>query len=267
MERRKFVIGMGSLAAGGAAATGTGAFTSAVVPREGDINVANDSNAFLQLKAGGARGVGERVDQNGSGELYIDLDDDAGGDGVNDQSKYQLGAMNDSATGDEIAFDSLYDSDSSPAAAGNGEPWVDDSTNDGLDQSAFVLHNQSGQTLDIQIGLNSASGSPGATLYLQGKATAIDSGGEDSQLDGATQTQTTDLDLSDPTEGQEDEEEALSFNNDGEGADEAIPSGESVYVSFQVDTTEAQTADGTSLAEELTISANEAADPGGEDTT
>jgi hypothetical protein len=267
MERRKFVIGLGSLAAGGAAAMGTGAFTSAVVPREGDINVANDSNAFLQLEAGGARGVGQRVGQNGSGELYIDLDEDAGGDGVNDQSKYQLGAMNDSATGDEIDFMSLYDSDSTPGAAGTGEPWVDDGSDDGVDQSAFVVHNQSGQTLDLQIGLNSGSGSPGAVLYLQGKATAIAGGGEDSQLDGATQTRTTDLDLSDPTESQDDEEEALSFNNDGEGADEAIPAGESVYVSFQVDTTEAQTEDGISLAEELTISANEAADPGGEAET
>jgi len=268
MQRRNLLIGMGSLAAGGAAAMGTGAFTSAVIPRTADVSVANDSNAFIQLEAGGARGVGERIGQNDSGELYIDLDKGADGKGVNDQAQYQLGAMNDSATGDEIEFDSIYDSDSTPKAVGDGEPWVSasNSDNDGepVDQSAFVIHNESGQTLDLQIGLNSASESPGATLYLQGKATAIDSGGNDSQLDGATQTRTTDLDLSDPTESQDDEEEALSFNNDGEGADEAIPAGESVYVSFQIDTTEADTGNGVSLAEELTISANEAADPGGE---
>jgi len=258
---------MGSLAAGAAATMGTGAFTSAVVPRSADVSVANDSNAFIQLEEGGARGVGERIGKE-SGELYIDLDEGASGDGINDQAKYQLGAMNDTAEGDEIDFDSIYDSDSNPKAAGDGEPWVSstNSNNNGepVDQSAFVLHNESGQTLDIQVGLQSASGSPGATLYLQGKATGIDSGGNDSQLDGATATQTTDLDLSDPTEAQQDEEEALSFNNDGDGADEAIPSGESVYISFQVDTTEGDTEDGISLAEELTISANEAADPGGE---
>ncbi|OYR46020.1 DUF1102 domain-containing protein [Halorubrum sp. Ea8] len=42
MERRKFVIGLGSLAAGGAAATGTGAFTTASVDRGANIRVSND---------------------------------------------------------------------------------------------------------------------------------------------------------------------------------------------------------------------------------
>ncbi|MGQ3329587.1 hypothetical protein [Halorubrum sp. FL23] len=263
MDRRKFVIGLGSLAAGGAAATGTGAFTSAVVPRSADVTVQNDSNAYLQLEAGGARGVGDRIGQEG-GELYIDFGKDASGSGVNDNATYQIGAMNDDGKGDGITFDSLYDDDSAPAASGDGEPYVESS---GEDQSAFVVRNMSGQTLDLQIGMNTASANTGATVYLQGKATAIsgDDGStstdDPSQLDGATATNTAELDLSDPTTGQGDALQALSFNNAND-PDEAIPPGESVYVSIQVDTSDGGTPDGRSLAEELTISANEAADPG-----
>ena len=263
MERRKFVIGLGSLAAGGAAATGTGAFTAATVPRQADIGVQNDSNAYLQLRAGGARGVGERVGKDGDGELYIDFDEDAGGSGVNDDSRYQLGAMNDTATGDSIAFESLFDSDSFPKAKGDGEPLATAGVSPPVDQSAFVLSNQSGQTLDIEIGLNTSSSNTNATVYLQGKASAISGSGADSQLDAATATNTSELDLNETGETQDAPGEALSFNN-GNPQDEAIPPGESVYVSIQVDTTGGETGAGTVLSEELVISANEAADPGEE---
>ncbi|QKY17070.1 hypothetical protein [Halorubrum sp. CBA1229] len=47
MERRKFVIGLGSLAAGGAAATGTGAFTSAEVDRQVTVDVEDDVQGYL----------------------------------------------------------------------------------------------------------------------------------------------------------------------------------------------------------------------------
>ena len=47
MKRRKFVIGLGSLAAGGAAATGTGAFTSAEVNRKVTVDVEDDVQGYL----------------------------------------------------------------------------------------------------------------------------------------------------------------------------------------------------------------------------
>jgi hypothetical protein len=50
MERRKFVIGLGSLAAGGAAATGTGAFTSAEIDRTVSVDVDSDADAYVGLK-------------------------------------------------------------------------------------------------------------------------------------------------------------------------------------------------------------------------
>jgi hypothetical protein len=230
------------------------------------MRVENDTDAYLRLSAGDARGVGERVGKDG-GELYIDFDDQdtgAGGSGINDDSRYQLGAMNDDATGDGIDFESLFDDDTIPEADGDGEPL----SSNGVKQSAFVLSNQSGQTLDIEIGLNTTSDNNNATVYLQGKATAIsrdrsDGSGTDSQLDGATATNTSELDLNDEDSTPENDEktEALSFNNAND-PDEAIPPGESVYVSIQVDTTGGETAANTSLSEELVISANQAADPG-----
>jgi hypothetical protein len=50
MERRKFVVGLGSLAAGGAAATGTGAFASVEATRGVSVTVAGDSSAYLGLE-------------------------------------------------------------------------------------------------------------------------------------------------------------------------------------------------------------------------
>jgi hypothetical protein len=49
MERRKFLIGAGSLAAGSAAAVGTGAFTSVEADRSLSIAVAGDASAFLSI--------------------------------------------------------------------------------------------------------------------------------------------------------------------------------------------------------------------------
>ncbi len=49
MERRKFVLGVGALAAGGAAAVGSGAFTSVSAERRINIAVADDSEAYLAL--------------------------------------------------------------------------------------------------------------------------------------------------------------------------------------------------------------------------
>jgi hypothetical protein len=49
MERRKFLIGAGSLAAGSAAAMGTGAFTSVEANRDVSIGVTGDASAYLRI--------------------------------------------------------------------------------------------------------------------------------------------------------------------------------------------------------------------------
>lgn len=86
MQRRKFLVGMGSLAAGGAAAMGTSAFNFANVERDVGIDVVDDSNAFLALNDTSAYA-------DGSGnQLKITFDDDAGvaGSGINEGSDYSF---------------------------------------------------------------------------------------------------------------------------------------------------------------------------------
>jgi len=51
MQRRKFVIGLGSLAAGATAATGTGAFSQSQTGREVEVSVVDDSNGFVALNS------------------------------------------------------------------------------------------------------------------------------------------------------------------------------------------------------------------------
>ncbi|MFO7926455.1 MAG: hypothetical protein ACQET5_10080 [Halobacteriota archaeon] len=90
MQRRKFVIGMGALASGAAASVGTGAFTAMQADgREANINVVNDANALVALRAGGTELVTEK-----DGQLHIDFDlEDGGGDGVNPNSTYVVGGL------------------------------------------------------------------------------------------------------------------------------------------------------------------------------
>lgn len=86
MQRRKFILGMGAVAAGGTAALGTGAFNFANVERDANMEVVDDSSAFLSL-----------IDTS----PYADSSDDAlsltfndeadvGGTGINEDSDYSF---------------------------------------------------------------------------------------------------------------------------------------------------------------------------------
>jgi hypothetical protein len=83
MERRKFLIGMGSLAAGGAAAMGTGAFSTQAT-RSFAVDVVGDSSAYLGLDASSSSYVSDS-----GGTISIDLGSDSGdgGSGINQYSQ------------------------------------------------------------------------------------------------------------------------------------------------------------------------------------
>lgn len=85
MQRRKFVAGLGSLTAAGAAGISTGAFTSVQADRNVAVEVADDSDAFLQLEP--ADGPNGEYATTSGGTLAIDLSGsnptNAGGTGVN----------------------------------------------------------------------------------------------------------------------------------------------------------------------------------------
>ena len=87
MQRRKFVIGTGALATGGAAALGTGAFSRVESHRSVTIEVANDDNAYLGMRqVAGSDNSDNYVSDDGNGHLEIDIADQPDGDGVNSNS-------------------------------------------------------------------------------------------------------------------------------------------------------------------------------------
>lgn len=89
MKRRNFIAGIGSLAAGVAGVTGTGAFTSVSANRNVSISVAPDNNAYLQMKELDTSNSEAFVNDSGgrSDTLSISIDETSvGGKGVNEQA-------------------------------------------------------------------------------------------------------------------------------------------------------------------------------------
>ncbi|MGB9932012.1 MULTISPECIES: hypothetical protein [Haloarcula] len=79
MNRRKFLIGAGSLAAGSAAAMGTGAFSSTAAGRSVSVSVAGDQNAYLSIVPGDSPHA-----YTEGGELVLDFDgSEVSGEGLN----------------------------------------------------------------------------------------------------------------------------------------------------------------------------------------
>jgi hypothetical protein len=98
MDRRKFLIGMGSLAAGSAAAMGTGAFSKATVSgRQVNVNVVKDTEGYMSFVIDDSEVAnGQYSHLNENGELELNFTGEAGsnsyggpaGQGVNTNSVY-----------------------------------------------------------------------------------------------------------------------------------------------------------------------------------
>jgi len=90
MQRRKFLVGMGSLAAGSAAAMGTGAFGSVQASRDVSVDVVSDENALVGLKpateADYVETTGDTVEFNFDGSQQ-DID----GTGLNSDARTDFG--------------------------------------------------------------------------------------------------------------------------------------------------------------------------------
>lgn len=83
MQRRKLLAAIGSVAAGGVATVGTGAFSSTAVDRNVTVDVQTDSAAYLGLVPTGDPNS-QFADQVSSGELEVAFDESGnGGTGVN----------------------------------------------------------------------------------------------------------------------------------------------------------------------------------------
>jgi hypothetical protein len=93
-KRRKFLLGMGSLAAGGAAALGTGAFSSVEADRTLTAETAPDADAYLGMAAPGELENDEFATVEGypEGELELRFDGSGGteGSGLNTDAVSQF---------------------------------------------------------------------------------------------------------------------------------------------------------------------------------
>lgn len=154
MQRRKFVIGLGALATGAAAATGTGAFTAAQLGgRDFDMEVNTDENALIQLHPGlpngdPSEGVDERVSYD-DGQLAISYSGGEG-NGVNPNSIYQVGAIDDTMVG---AFTDYASNQASlltedDVLYGSAGPV---GTDGGEDDPAFTIVNGDTMSHDIEL--------------------------------------------------------------------------------------------------------------------
>lgn len=84
MDRRKFIIGIGSLAAGGAAALGTSAFNVARSDRTMDVEMVGDSDAYLALE----ETDGEYTSVDTDGTFSVDFGDNGRGQGLSENANY-----------------------------------------------------------------------------------------------------------------------------------------------------------------------------------
>jgi hypothetical protein len=92
VRRRDFVAALGAAAAGGSAVLGSGAFTSVSADRTVNVQVADDTNAFLGLVPGDT----ELVEQNDDGTLQVNLDGTGTpASGVNLDARTRIGSKDD----------------------------------------------------------------------------------------------------------------------------------------------------------------------------
>jgi hypothetical protein len=129
MQRRKFIAAMGSLAAGGAAATGTGAFTSVQAQRAVDVAVATDNDAYLALKP-----TGDRATTDSDNQLKLDLESsNNGSSGLNPDARTAFTDIfeirnqgdNDVLVAVGLSQENIYENGSSQ---GNAEPHLFDTS-------------------------------------------------------------------------------------------------------------------------------------------
>ncbi len=238
MERRKFVIGLGALASGAAAATGTGAFTAAQLDdRTANIGVVNDSNGLVGLKAGETDYV---TNSGGSGgnELMIDFDPDDNGTGINPDSTYQVGGLG------EFDSNNIFQVPGDPTASPSvGDVALDTDTSI-ESEHAFKVMNQTNSTKQIEVTYTPNEEFPsGARLYLVAYYEEGDDDGNSSQEEG--------LVVGDVTNG--DNPKAASIIFADQQYSDPVGAGDEFYVTIIVDVDEVDS--DTDLGGSLTVRA------------
>lgn len=146
MERRKFIAGLGSLTAAGAAGIGTGAFSAMSADRQANVNVVSDNDALISLTPEDEDGVVYTTDN--PGELAIDFSGQNGDSGVNVNSRYIVGSFHHTQVGsgpNDVDAAHVFDSND----GGNGG--TIHSTTMSSWGYAFKIENSSTEARDITL--------------------------------------------------------------------------------------------------------------------
>jgi hypothetical protein len=149
MQRRKFLIGAGSVAAGGAAVLGTGAFNQATAERDVTVTVADDSEAYLTLDPDTGRN--SEFASETSGTVRVDIgENDRGGAGINKGGRtflFELFEIRNQGTEPVIAY---VNPDSVTLGSSKMSSVADDGTEDFLDPQATNRPNSSTSFVDSE---------------------------------------------------------------------------------------------------------------------
>lgn len=181
MERRKFIIGVGSLAAGSAAAMGTGAFTSVSADRDVAVTVSDDTDAYLGLQDSGT--ANDAYFTTSDGEHSVDFDQidndsstsgDQGGAGVNPNAEtvaegvFQIvnqGTQEVSISlsgGGDVSTQDQSTAISAPSSAG---------INASLDSDAADAVLGTGESIEVDFAITSSNSNLSGTLTIDANAT------------------------------------------------------------------------------------------------
>ena len=164
MDRRKFIAAMGSLAAGGAAAMGTGAFTSVEADRTLSVDVAGDASAFLSIsKATDSDGdvypnAQEYVDiDQTTGEVSLDFtqaDDTSGASasGVNSDAKTIFDNLLDITNNGTQEVELSVDSDLIASQGGYLGIYAENTLGDGGSDNSGLSSSDTSQTVTLAAG-------------------------------------------------------------------------------------------------------------------
>jgi hypothetical protein len=174
MERRKFIIGVGSLAAGGAAAMGSGAFTSVEADRQVDVQVAEDANAYLGLDESGEANDAY-FDTSGDQYAVNFSDSGNGGSGVNPNADtvaedvFTIKNQGTQAVEVDLSSNDLEvqsnGSISAPSSDGIAVALADD---DGDNDNTYTLG--TGDSVNVDFAINSGTSNLSGTLTITADA-------------------------------------------------------------------------------------------------
>lgn len=177
MQRRKFIAGLGSLAAAGAAGIGTGAFTSVEADRTVDVQVKGDASAYLGLKGSGDSNA-QYVSGQSNGEIKINFDKSGnGGSGVNPnadttlESVFQIENQGTQAVEVDLSGSGLTVQDNgSISAPGSDGIAVALAKDDGDSSSDDTYELGTGESVDVDFAINSGTSALSGTLTIEADA-------------------------------------------------------------------------------------------------